>query len=132
VDGMRLKQCLLNLTSNALKFTKDGKVTVSARPVDHDGQAFVRFSVKDTGIGMSAATIDKLFVPFVQADHATASKFGGTGLGLVITQRLVQAMGGSVQVESCEGEGSVFTLLVPRGMTHLPLEASGDGVHIAA
>jgi signal transduction histidine kinase len=116
LDGMRLKQCLLNLTSNALKFTQNGQVSVAARPVMHDGSAFVRFSVKDTGIGMSAATIDKLFVPFVQADEATSQKFGGTGLGLVITKRLIEAMGGSVQVESTEGQGSTFVLLVPRGM----------------
>ena len=116
LDSMRLKQCLLNLTSNALKFTRDGQVTVAARPVVYDGAPFVRFSVKDTGIGMSAATIDKLFVPFVQADQATAQKFGGTGLGLVITRRLIEAMGGSVTVESVEGQGSTFILLVPRGM----------------
>jgi signal transduction histidine kinase len=116
LDGMRLKQCLLNLTSNALKFTRNGQVTVSARPVVQDNRDFVRFSVKDTGIGMSAATIDKLFVPFVQADETTALKFGGTGLGLVITRRLIEAMGGSVTVESIEGQGSTFVLLVPRGM----------------
>jgi signal transduction histidine kinase len=116
LDGMRLKQCLLNLATNAVKFTRDGKITISARAIEQEGVAYLRFSIKDYGIGMSAQTINKLFVPFVQADEATSQKFGGTGLGLVITRRLVEAMGGSVSVESVEGQGSTFTLLVPRGM----------------
>jgi signal transduction histidine kinase len=116
IDGMRLKQCLLNLVSNAAKFTKDGSVTVSARPVDREGTPFIRITVKDTGIGMSAATLAKLFTPFVQANESTAKNYGGTGLGLVITRRLCEAMGGSVSVESVEGQGSTFTMLVPRGM----------------
>jgi signal transduction histidine kinase len=116
LDGMRLKQCLLNLATNAVKFTRDGKITISARPLEHEGVAFLRFSIKDSGIGMSSETINKLFVPFVQADEATSQKFGGTGLGLVITRRLAEAMGGSVSVESVEGQGSTFTLLMPRGM----------------
>jgi signal transduction histidine kinase len=116
IDGMRLKQCLLNLVSNAAKFTKDGSVTLSARPVDKDGAPFIRITVKDTGIGMSEAVMAKLFVPFVQASESTAKNFGGTGLGLVITRRLCEAMGGSVDVESVEAEGSTFTMLVPRGM----------------
>jgi signal transduction histidine kinase len=116
IDAMRLKQCLLNLVSNAAKFTKNGTVTLAARPVEKDGVPFVRITVKDTGIGMSATTLAKLFVPFVQANEATATTYGGTGLGLVITRRLIEAMGGSVDVESVEGKGSTFTLLVPRGM----------------
>jgi signal transduction histidine kinase len=116
IDGMRLKQCLLNLVSNAAKFTKDGSVTVSARPVEHEGTPFIRITVKDTGIGMNAATLAKLFTPFVQANESTAKNYGGTGLGLVITRRLCEAMGGSVSVESVEGQGSTFTMLVPRGM----------------
>jgi signal transduction histidine kinase len=116
IDAMRLKQCLLNLVSNAAKFTKDGTVTLSARPVQRDGVAFIRITVKDTGIGMSEATLAKLFTPFVQANESTAKHYGGTGLGLVITRRLCEAMGGSVTVDSVEGKGSTFTLLVPRGM----------------
>jgi signal transduction histidine kinase len=116
LDGMRFKQCLLNLVSNAAKFTKDGTVTLSARPVEKDGVPFIRVTVKDTGIGMNEETLAKLFVPFVQANESTAAKYGGTGLGLVITRRLIEAMGGSVDVESVEGKGSTFTLLVPRGM----------------
>jgi signal transduction histidine kinase len=117
IDGMRLKQCFFNLVSNAAKFTKDGTIVVSARPVDQNGVAFIRISVKDSGIGMSKDTIAKLFKPFVQADEGTAAKFGGTGLGLSITKALVEAMGGTIGVESVEGEGSTFTMLVPRGIT---------------
>jgi signal transduction histidine kinase len=116
LDPMRLKQCLLNLASNAVKFTQDGTITIAARPAEYEGVASIRISVKDTGIGMSAATIDKLFLPFVQADAETSLKFGGTGLGLVITRRLIEAMGGSVCVESVEGAGATFTLIVPRGL----------------
>jgi signal transduction histidine kinase len=115
-DAMRLKQCLLNLTSNAVKFTQDGTITISARAAAHNGTECLRFTIKDTGIGMSPATISKLFVPFVQADETTTQKFGGTGLGLVITRRLIEAMGGEVLVESKEGEGATFTLIIPRGM----------------
>jgi signal transduction histidine kinase len=116
LDGMRLKQCLLNLVSNAAKFTQDGTITIAARPIALDGVEFVRFAVKDSGIGMSRETLGKLFAPFVQGDGATSQKYGGTGLGLVITKRLIEAMGGSVSVESEEGKGSCFTLLVPRVM----------------
>jgi signal transduction histidine kinase len=126
IDGMRLKQCLLNLVSNAAKFTKDGTVTLSARPVDQDGVPFIRITVKDTGIGMSEATMAKLFTPFVQASESTARHYGGTGLGLVITRRLCEAMGGSVCVESVEGKGSTFTMLVPRGMAWTKSAPSAD------
>jgi signal transduction histidine kinase len=119
LDGMRLKQCLLNLTSNAVKFTQDGEITISARPIDVAGIPSIRFTIKDTGMGMSQATIDKLFVPFVQGDQVVSQKYGGTGLGLVITSRLVTAMGGQVSVDSIEGKGSTFTLIVPRGMEWL-------------
>jgi signal transduction histidine kinase len=115
IDDMRLKQCLLNLVSNAAKFTIDGKVTLAARPVELEGVPFIRMSVKDTGIGMSEETLERLFNPFTQADKDTAKKFGGTGLGLVITRKLAEAMGGSITVESVVGEGSTFTLLIPRG-----------------
>jgi signal transduction histidine kinase len=132
LDGMRLKQCLLNLVSNAAKFTQDGKITLSARAVTLGGVAFVRMAVKDEGIGMSEATIAKLFAPFVQADETTASKFGGTGLGLVITRALVEAMGGRISVESVVGQGSTFTILVPRGMTVTPCGEGRIAANLAA
>jgi signal transduction histidine kinase len=114
IDGMRIKQCLLNLISNAAKFTHNGTITISAmRVLTQDGHLIV-IKVMDTGLGMSAATQKKLFSPFVQADEATASKFGGTGLGLVITKSLIEAMGGTIGVKSAEGKGSTFTLTLPR------------------
>jgi signal transduction histidine kinase len=124
-DGMRVKQCLLNLTTNAVKFTKDGTITLSARAVVHGGIDSLRFTIKDTGIGMSAKTVSKLFVPFVQADATTSMKFGGTGLGLVITRRLAEAMGGAVLVQSVEGEGSTFSFIIPRG----PVERAISPTH---
>jgi signal transduction histidine kinase len=118
LDGMRLKQCLFNLVSNAAKFTNDGTITVSARPLDQNGVAFICIQVKDTGIGMSKETLAKLFIPFTQANAGTSSLFGGTGLGLVISRALIEAMGGTVGVESTLGEGSTFTILIPRGMAY--------------
>ena len=133
IDEMRLKQCLFNLVSNAAKFTVEGTIVVAARPVDLKGQPFIRISVKDSGIGMSEATLAKLFTAFTQADSGTSAKFGGTGLGLVITKALIEAMGGSIGVESIVGEGSTFTILVPRGMAWDRLTNSTDvGNAIAA
>jgi signal transduction histidine kinase len=108
-DRLRLKQCLLNLAANAAKFTKGGVVTLS---VYRDGD-YIAFAVRDTGIGMSAETIGRLFRPYIQADPTIVARYGGTGLGLAITRMLVSAMGGEVRVESKLGEGSVFTLLAP-------------------
>jgi CheY-like chemotaxis protein/anti-sigma regulatory factor (Ser/Thr protein kinase) len=108
-DPVRLRQICLNLVSNALKFTSDGRVELSARP---DG-ACVLLEVRDTGIGMSPEELSRLFRPFSQADASTTRRFGGTGLGLAIVHRLVTAMGGSVGVQSTPGEGSRFTLRLP-------------------
>lgn len=110
-DGLRLKQCLLNLLSNAAKFTKDGLIGVTARP---DGDDWIEIVVVDTGIGMSPAQAGVVFDAFVQADGSTARKYGGTGLGLSITRRLTQLMGGDVTVASRLGEGSAFTKNCPR------------------
>lgn len=116
VDAMRLKQCLLNLLSNAAKFTRDGQVTVHVRSAVVQDAPGLRLEVQDTGIGMSSDALARLFQPFVQAEASTASRFGGTGLGLVITRALVEAMGGSIGVESAVGQGSSFTILLPRGL----------------
>src|SRR5262249_44492562 len=97
VDPMRLRQILLNLLSNACKFTNAGEVSLAARKVS-DGSSFVEFAVSDTGIGMTAEQQAKLFGEFSQADAATAQKFGGTGLGLAITRKLARMMGGDVTV----------------------------------
>jgi signal transduction histidine kinase len=114
VDPMRLRQILLNLLSNACKFTKAGEVKLAARKVSK-GSNFVEFAVSDTGIGMTAEQQAKLFEEFSQADRTTAQHFGGTGLGLAITRKLARMMGGDVTVASEPGKGSVFTVRLPGG-----------------
>jgi signal transduction histidine kinase len=117
VDPMRLRQILLNLLSNACKFTKAGEVKLAARRVSN-GSSFVEFAVSDTGIGMTAEQQAKLFEEFTQADASTAQRFGGTGLGLAITRKLARMMGGDVTVASEPGKGSVFTVRLPSGAKH--------------
>jgi PAS domain S-box-containing protein len=109
-DPMRLRQILLNLLSNACKFTEAGAVTMAARPVEDK----VELAVSDTGIGMTAEQQAKLFTEFTQADSSTTRKYGGSGLGLAICRRLAEMMGGSIAVESAPGRGSTFTLSLPR------------------
>jgi len=113
-DSMRLKQILLNLLSNACKFTKQGEVALRARRVV-DGRDWIELAVADTGIGMTPEQQAKLFEEFSQADAATAQRFGGTGLGLAITRKLARMMGGDVTVTSELGKGSLFTLRLPGG-----------------
>jgi len=112
VDPMRLRQILLNLLSNACKFTKEGEVRLRARRVAN-GRDWIELAVADTGIGMTAEQQAKLFEEFSQADAATAQRFGGTGLGLAITRKLARMMGGDVTVTSEPGKGSVFTVRLP-------------------
>jgi signal transduction histidine kinase len=114
VDPMRLRQILLNLLSNACKFTKQGDVTLRARKVA-DGRHWVELAVADSGIGMTAEQIAKLFQEFSQAEASTAKHYGGTGLGLAITRKLARMMGGDVTVTSELGKGSVFTVHLPGG-----------------
>jgi signal transduction histidine kinase len=114
VDPMRLRQILLNLLSNACKFTKAGEIKLAARKVSN-GSNFVEFAVSDTGIGMTVEQQAKLFEEFSQADATTAQYFGGTGLGLAITRKLARMMGGDVTVTSEPGKGSVFTVRLPSG-----------------
>ena len=114
VDPMRLRQILLNLLSNAFKFTKEGEVTLRARRVAN-GRHWIELAVADTGIGMTAEQQAKLFEEFTQADAMTAQRFGGTGLGLAITRKLARMMGGDVTVTSEAGKGSVFTVRLPGG-----------------
>jgi signal transduction histidine kinase len=111
-DQMRLRQTLLNLMSNANKFTENGTISVDAR--QEDGTDCVSISVADTGIGMTAEQMGKLFQEFSQASSKTTSKYGGTGLGLVISRRFCQMMGGDITVESEIGCGSTFTIRLPR------------------
>src|SRR5262245_31998966 len=112
VDPMRLRQILLNLLSNACKFTKAGEVRLAARKVSN-GSKFVEFAVSDTGIGMTAEQQAELFEEFSQADATTAQRFGGTGLGLALSRKLARMMGGDVTVTSEPGKGSVFTVRLP-------------------
>jgi len=112
VDPMRLRQILLNLLSNACKFTKEGEVRLRARRVANGGRS-VELAVADTGIGMTPEQQAKLFQEFNQADASTTQRFGGTGLGLAITRKLARMMGGDVIVTSELGKGSVFTVRLP-------------------
>ncbi len=112
-DPMRLGQVLLNLAANALKFTERGAITVRASLAeDHPDEVLLRWEVADTGIGIDRAALDHLFSAFEQADNSMSRKYGGTGLGLVISQRLVRMMGGEIGVESTPGVGSAFWFTV--------------------
>jgi signal transduction histidine kinase len=113
-DQTRLRQSLLNLASNANKFTEKGTITIAAHQAQQNGREWITFAVADTGIGMTAEQIGKLFQEFSQASSATASKYGGTGLGLAISRRFCQMMGGDITVESEPGCGSTFTIRLPR------------------
>ena len=113
-DQMRLRQALLNLLSNANKFTDHGTITIDTRQREEEGRDWVTISVTDTGIGMTAEQMGKLFQEFSQADASTTRKYGGTGLGLAISKRFCQMMGGDITVESAPGRGSTFTIRLPR------------------
>jgi len=109
-DEQRLRQILLNLLSNAAKFTENGDIGLT---VENDGDGWMRFAVWDTGIGMTVEQVDRLFEPFVQADSSISRKYGGSGLGLAISQRFVEIMGGRITIQSELGAGSCFTVWLP-------------------
>ena len=113
-DQMRLRQALLNLMSNANKFTDHGTITIDARQRQEGSRDWVTIAVADTGIGMTTEQMGKLFQEFSQADASTTRKYGGTGLGLAISKRFCQMMGGDITVESEPGRGSTFTIRLPR------------------
>ena len=141
-DLTKVRQCLLNLLSNASKFTEKGTITlqVIAQPLpeadgldllQRAGEEQIAFAVSDTGIGMTPDQLGKLFESFTQADDSTTRKYGGTGLGLAISRRFSRLMGGDITVSSVSGEGSTFTLVVPRGVVtqgvaDTPKEGSAD------
>jgi signal transduction histidine kinase/CheY-like chemotaxis protein len=112
-DQTRVRQALLNLLSNANKFTEDGTVTVRAEPRQEAGRDWIMMAVSDTGIGMTPEQLGKLFQEFSQADSSTTRKYGGTGLGLAISRRFCQLMDGDITVESELGRGSTFTIRLP-------------------
>ena len=116
-DPMRLKQILLNLLSNACKFTKEGEVALRVRHVA-DGRDWIELAVADTGIGLTTEQQAKLFQEFTQANSLTARRYGGTGLGLALSRKLARMMGGDVTVASEPGKGSVFTVRLPGNAVH--------------
>jgi signal transduction histidine kinase/ActR/RegA family two-component response regulator len=112
-DVTRVRQILVNLVGNAVKFTENGDIVIRVRLVERDARALVlRFEITDTGIGVAADMMPLLFEPFVQADSSTTRRFGGTGLGLTISKRLTEQMGGAIGVESVPGQGSTFWFTV--------------------
>jgi signal transduction histidine kinase/CheY-like chemotaxis protein len=117
-DRIKVRQCLLNLLSNASKFTDNGVITLSANRISKDGSDWLVFRVIDTGIGMTAEQINKLFRAFTQADDSTSRRYGGTGLGLALTKKFCQLMGGDVSVASEPGKGSTFTIELPAMASH--------------
>jgi len=131
-DPTRLRQCLINLVSNAIKFTKKGHVYLNvAFETGNDNGPYIRFDVEDTGIGIRPEDHQRIFESFTQADGSTARKYGGTGLGLAIARRLAELLGGRLTVTSEEGQGSVFSLIVPAGADsrEQPIPDRDEAVH---
>lgn len=117
LDETRVRHVILNLISNAVKFTEDGEIAVSVREVRDEERSGVSITVTDTGIGISPEQRERLFRPFSQGDASTSRKYGGTGLGLTISRHFCRMMGGQISVDSELGEGSRFTVWLPRAMT---------------
>ncbi len=126
-DQMRIRQTVLNLVSNATKFTKDGTITISVRRQQEAGGEWITIAVADSGIGMTPEQMGKLFQEFSQADSSTTRQYGGTGLGLAISKRFCQMMGGDIVVESAPGRGSTFTVRLPTNIGHPERLVAQDG-----
>jgi signal transduction histidine kinase len=132
-DGRRVRQILLNLVGNAIKFTGEGQVRVAAAAhTDPDGRRWLGITVSDTGIGMDPATLARLFTEFTQADASTTRRFGGTGLGLAISRRLAALMGGRISVASTPGQGSTFTVTLPAPVAELAEPAPAGALRTTA
>jgi signal transduction histidine kinase/CheY-like chemotaxis protein/HPt (histidine-containing phosphotransfer) domain-containing protein len=131
-DAQRLRQLLVNLVGNAIKFTAQGHVRVVGRMTRGEGQSLLAFDVIDTGVGIPNDKFDSIFDPFVQADNSVTRKFGGTGLGLAISRRIVEAMGGTLTLQSVLGMGSAFTATIDVGQAAPPLAGSAHSDIITA
>lgn len=125
-DSLRIRQVLINLLGNAVKFTSSGSVVLRISLANKDSRQFVDFSVQDTGQGIAHETLDNLFEPFTQADSSHSRRFKGTGLGLAISMRIAKAMGGELTVESTPGIGSTFTFRLPYLPVHCLIEEDED------
>ncbi len=112
-DNTKLRQTLLNLLSNACKFTQQGTILLEVARESHQGADWVEFRVVDTGIGVAQEQVGKLFQPFTQVHADSDRRYGGTGLGLALSRKFCQMMGGDIAVESTVGKGSTFTIKLP-------------------
>ena len=115
-DSNRLRQCLLNLINNAVEFTEHGHVYINVSLEDRDSQAFIRFDIEDTGIGIPPGKQEAIFRSFTQADGSSTRVHGGTGLGLTIAKMLTELLDGELSLASTVDEGSVFSVIIPVGM----------------
>jgi signal transduction histidine kinase/ligand-binding sensor domain-containing protein len=128
-DRTKVRQALVNLAGNACKFTEDGTVTISVTREEREGRPEAVFVVEDDGPGITEDQIGRLFQPFTQADSSTSRRFGGTGLGLALTRRLVHLLGGEITVRSAPGVGSAFTIRIPHGAA--PPRSADSDAHLA-
>ena len=119
IDPMRLKQCVINLLGNAVKFTENGKIAIETNHQMRKGRLWITISVADNGIGIEPEAVTQLFKPFSQASAETSIKYGGTGLGLSISQHMCRLMGGDITVDSKKGEGSTFTIWLPENQANI-------------
>ncbi len=123
-DYFRIYQCLLNLIGNAIKFTQQGHVHLNVSSQQHPNGVWLRMDVEDTGIGIPSDKLTTIFEAFTQTDSSTTRKYGGTGLGLTISRRLAEMMGGQIAVSSVVGQGSTFSLLIPAGVSTIEAASS--------
>jgi signal transduction histidine kinase len=112
-DENRLRQCVRNLLTNACKFTRDGEIVVRAERMRIDGAGWLRLEVHDSGIGMTSDQVTYIFEPFMQVDNSNTRRHGGMGLGLAITKRLINLLGGTIAVHSRRGFGTMFIISIP-------------------
>ena len=131
-DSTKVRQILFNLLSNATKFTRDGRIELSARTTRDNDIECIEFRVTDTGIGMTASETRKIFDEFVQADSSTSAKYGGTGLGLSISKRFTEILGGEMSVESKKNVGTTFTVVLPVNYTGEITESTSQATAVAS